>query len=277
MLRNANEMEGYAVSATDGVIGHVKDFYLDDEAWVIRYLVVDTGGWLSSRKVLVSPIAMGTPNREQKLLPASITREQVKNSPDIDTDKPVSRQHEMTYSGYYDYPYYWGGIGYWGGGMYPGLMMMPGYVGVGGLDSSSDEEQQEMARRESARHEQEDPHLRSCNAVVGYHIHASDGEIGHVSGMLIDEQTWAVRYLVVDTGNWWLGHKVLIAPQWIKSINWSDETVSVSMTCQAVKDAPGYDSQATLNRTEEDQLYKHYGQTDYWTGHPIREDAIPLV
>ena len=273
MLYNAKEMHGYAVAATDGAIGHVKDFYFDDEQWVIRYLVVDTGGWLSSRKVLVSPIAVGTPNWEQKLLPVSINREQVSNSPDIDTEKPVSRQHEMEYAGYYAYPYYWGSSGYWGSGMYPNLMMS-GYGGFGESSASAIEGQREMAQRESARHAHDDPHLRSCNAVVGYHIHASDDDIGHIAGMLIDEQTWAVRYFIVDTSNWWLGHQVLIAPQWIESVNWVDETVTVSMTRQAIKDAPVYDPQATMSRESEDRLYKHYGHVGYWTGYPIREDEI---
>jgi uncharacterized protein YrrD len=276
MLRSVKEMEGYAVGATDGAIGHVKDFYLDDEAWVIRYLVVDTGGWLSSRKVLVSPIAIGTPNRAQRVLTASISREQVRNSPDIDTDKPVSRQHEISYLSYYDYPYYWGGAGYWGGGMYPSLLM-PSYGGRGSPYASSGEGQREMERRESAQHDQEDPHLRSCNAVIGYHIHASDGEIGHVAGMLIDEQTWAVRYFVVDTSNWWLGHQVLIAPQWIDSVNWLDQTVAVSMTRQAVKDAPAYEPQAGLNREAEDRLHEHYGRAGYWTDHPVRANEISRV
>ncbi|MEO8544562.1 MAG: PRC-barrel domain-containing protein [Burkholderiaceae bacterium] len=270
MLRSAKEMEGYAVGATDGVIGHVKDFYLDDKKWVIRYLVVDTGHWLSSRKVLVSPIAVGTPDWAKKLLPVSITKDQVRKSPDIDTDQPVSRQHEQTYSGYYDYPYYWIGDGYWGGGMYPNLMV-PGYEGLGGPNANSAAGRREMARRESAQHDYEDPHLRSCNAVIGHHIHASDGDIGHVAGMLIDEQTWAVRYLVLDTSNWWLGHQVLIAPQWIEAVNWFDKTVTVSVTRQAVKDAPVYDPQAAMSREAEDRLYRHYGHAGYWTGYPIRE------
>jgi len=261
MLRSAKEMEGYAVDATDGSIGHVKDFYLDDETWVIRYLVVETGGWLSSRKVLVSPIAIGTPNPEQRLLPASISRAQVKASPDIDTDKPVSRQHEMTYSYYYDYPYYWGGASYWGGGMYPNLLM-PGYGGLGGSRTEFGEGRRAMAQRESARHEQDDLHLRSCNAVIGYHIHASDGEVGHVAGLLIDEETWAIRYFVVDTGHWWLGHTVLIAPQWIESVDWYDRTVTVSVTRQAVKDAPAYDPEAAPNQYDEDRLDKHYKPAD---------------
>ncbi len=276
MLRSAKEMEGYAVEATDGVIGHVKDFYLDDEKWVVRYLVVDTGGWLSSRKVLVSPIAMGTPNPEQRRFAASISREQVRKSPDIDTDKPVSRQHEMTYSGYYDYPYYWGGAGYWGGGMYPNLMM-PGYGVPGGSYAGSVEAQRETARRETAEHAGDDPHLRSCNAIIGYHIHASDGDIGHVAGMLIDEETWAVRYLVVDTSNWWLGHQVLIAPQWSDTVSWFDKTVAVSMTRQAVKDAPAYEPEAALSRDAEHRLHMHYGRDGYWTDHPVRDDEISRI
>ena len=123
MLRNAKHLEGFAVDASDGTIGHVKDFYFDDEAWVIRYGVVDTGGWLSGRKVLVSPMTFGTPDWSERLLPVSISREQIRNSPDIDANQPVSRQHEREFSGYYGYPYYWGGSDYWGDGMYPSLML----------------------------------------------------------------------------------------------------------------------------------------------------------
>ncbi|MEO8921879.1 MAG: PRC-barrel domain-containing protein [Caldimonas sp.] len=273
MLRSAKDIEGFAVGATDGVIGHVKDFYFDDKTWVVRYVVVDAGEWLSSRKVLISPIAIGDPDWTERLLPVSITKEQVRGSPDIDIDKPVSRQHEMQYSGYYGYPYYWGGAGYWGGGMYPNLMM-PGYGGFGSPQAIRIEEQQAIARAEAARREQGDPHLRSCNAVTRYHIHASDGAIGHVNGMLVDDQTWAVRYLIVDTSNWWLGHQVLIAPQWIKDVSWFDGSVSLDLTRQAVKDAPAYDPTASLNRREEARLYEHYGRSAYWADDVVLETEI---
>ena len=111
MLRTINDLEDYAIRATDGDIGHVKDVYFDDETWVVRYLVVDTGTWLSSRKVLLSPIAIGQPNWTDKVLPASITKDQVENSPDINTKKPVSRQQEIRLLEYYGYPYYWGNCG----------------------------------------------------------------------------------------------------------------------------------------------------------------------
>ena len=275
MLRSMNDLEGYAIRASDGTIGHVKDFYFDDAAWVIRYLVVDTGGWLSSRKVLISPIAIGRPNWAEKVLPVSITKEQVKNSPDIDTQKPVSRQHEISYLGYYGYPYYWGGAGLWGAGAYPN-MMMSGYPGLVPTPSTvQSEEQRADAQAEVMRHRDDDPHLRSCKAVMRYHIQATDGDIGHVQGLLVDEETWAIRYLVVDTSNWWLGHQVLIAPQWIENVNWPETTVSVNLTRQAVQDAPPYDSAMPLNRQEEMGVHEHYGRPGYWTDEAKRKDELP--
>lgn len=263
MLRSMNDLEDCAIRATDGSIGQVKDFYFDDKAWVIRYLVVDTGTWLSSREVLISPISIGQPDWTEKALPVSITKEQVENSPSIDTDKPVSRQHEMAYMGYYGYPYYWGGTGPWGGGMYPG-MLMTSYGGVGALPVVQPEAGQANARAETARHRDDDPHLRSCKAVEGYHIHATDGDIGHVQGFLVDEETWAIRYLIVDTSNWWLGHQVLIAPQWIQDVSWLDAKVSVNLTRQAVKNAPPYDPAVTLDRKQESGIYEHYCRPGYW-------------
>ena len=265
MLRSMKDLEQYAIGATDGPIGHVKDFYFDDDAWVIRYLVVDTGSWLSSRKVLISPMSIRQPDWIGKLLPVSITQAQVGKSPDIDTDKPVSRQHEIEYLGYYGYPYYWGGEGLWGEGMSP-YALLPLEPVVGRAEQRRDEEATARAEREHQRND--DPHLRSCQAVVGYHIHASDGEIGHVSGLLVDEATWAIRYMVVDTSNWWLGHEVLIAPQWISGLDWSDQSVSVGLTRESVKNAPPYDSTAELNRQREAGLYEHYGRSGYWDGSP---------
>ena len=261
MLRNLHDLRDYAIRATDGDIGHVKDFYLDDQAWVIRYLVVETGSWLSSREVLISPIAIGHPDRQERTLPVSITREQVRDSPDIDTDKPVSRQHENQYLGYYGYAPYWGGPGLWGAGTHPNLMM-PAFVST----PSVIQPQPDSAHIEAsaAHHYSDDTHLRSCNVVVGYHIHASDGEIGHVHGMLVDEETWAIRYLIVNTSNWWIGHQVLIAPDWIHDVSWIDGTVSVNVTRQQVKDAPPYDPSIQVDRMHEVSVYRHYGNMAYW-------------
>jgi hypothetical protein len=222
-------LEGFSIGATDGTVGKVKDFYFDDEAWVIRYAVVNTT-WLG-REVLLSPYSMGRVDWAAKTIPVTITKEQVKNSPGIDTDKPVSRQYESSYLGYYGYPYYWGGIGLWGGGDYPGTI--PADMTPSGFRG--------YLRAPSAGRD-EDAHLRSCNAVKGYHIHARDGEIGHVKGFLVDDYLWAVRYLIVNTSNWWVGHEVLISPEWIQDVSWSDSKVSIDLDRQTIKNSPEYDA-----------------------------------
>jgi uncharacterized protein YrrD len=262
MLRSVKSLEGYAVGATDGPIGQVQDFYFDDQAWVVRYVVVESGDWLASRKVLISPIAIPRERWADGMLHVSLTKKQVKDSPDIDTEKPVSRQHEMQFSSYYDYPYYWGGEGFWGGGMYPNLLM-PGYAGFGSEPRTSSEKERAGVRADVGRRSKGDPHLRSCRAVMRYHVHASDGDIGHVEGALFDDETWAVRYLIVNTSNWWLGHQVLVAPQWIQDVSWSESMVSVNMTRQQIKDAPTWQPTA-LERAEEIRLYDHYGRAGYW-------------
>ncbi len=268
MLRNQQDLEGFAIGASDGHVGHVKDLYFDDDAWVVRYLVVETGAWLASRKVLISPMSIHDPDWLGRVLPVSITMAQVKDSPDIDTDKPVSRQHEMQYLGYYAYPNYWGGAGLWGGGMTPYTMLSgwPGYVGYGYGDTSAvrREAQEAALRVEEARHRDDDLHLQSCKAVIGYHIEASDGEIGHVEGLLMDEETWAIRYIVVNTSNWWLGHQVLISPRWIKDLRWPDRTVTVDLTREAIRTAPPYDAAMTVTREFESRLHEHYGRRAYW-------------
>jgi hypothetical protein len=268
MLRSIRDLEGYAIHATDGVVGDVKDFYFDDAAWVIRYLIVDTGTWLSSRKVLISPIAIGHANTADRQLPVSITKEQVKSSPDIDTQRPVSRQQEMYFVTHYGYPQYWGETGLWGSNMYP-RMMMPEFVSTP-IIVEPRLDHPDLQAEAAAEHAQEDPHLRGINEVVSYHIHASDGEIGHVQGMLVDEETWAIRYLIIDTSNWWLGHQVLIAPEWIDKVSWADATVSVKLTQQQVKDAPPYDGTTAVDRQAELAIWAHYGHAGYWTDEPGR-------
>ena len=264
MLRTLKDLHDYAIGAVDGAIGQVKDLYVDDEAWVVRYLVVETGGWLMGRKVLISPIAIGPADWATRQLPVSITMEQVRNSPDLDTDKPVTRQHELAYSDYYGYPTYWGGMGYWGSSMYPN-MILSGYGGFGSPQAIREKAQNSGAPVEAARNAHADPHLRSCTAITGYHLHASDGEIGHICGMLIDDETWAVRYFIVDTSNWGFGHRVLVAPHWIEGVSWAEGTVSVKLARQVVKDAPAYDPDESLTRADEVRLHEYYGRTGYWT------------
>ena len=271
MLRNVNDLRGFAIHAVDGEIGEVDDFYFDDENWAIRYLIVDTGGWLSGRNVLISPYAIGVPNWDGRQLPVKLTRAQVQGSPDIDTQKPVSRQHEAHYSSYYGYPYYWGSEGLWGLGAYPGIL--PADVPA----------EHEIAASEASRGNDSawsaqpaDAHLRSCRELGGYHIHATDGDIGHVSDILVDDRSWAIRYLIVNTSNWWGGHLVLIAPDWVDDVSWADSKVSVGLTRESVKNAPAYDPSVPLDHEQEDAIYDHYGRPHYSPGKSARRTEQPL-
>jgi uncharacterized protein YrrD len=248
------DLEGYTIGATDGIIGHVKDFYFDDEAWIVRYLVVETGNWLASKRVLISPSAINEPNWSERTFPAAITQEQVKNSPGIDTDKPISRQHEMGYLDYYRYPHYWAGGDFWGDG--------PSLLGLRSEPSSHTLRSDVEANTADEQHG--DSHLSSGNEIATYDLLATDGEIGRVQGVLVDERTWAVRYLVVDTSTWWFGHQALIAPQWIRIVSWDEKQVSVSLTRDAVRTAPIYVPGSALERAEEERMYEHYGKPGYW-------------
>jgi hypothetical protein len=190
----------------------------------------------------------------------SVTKDQVKNSPGIDSHKPVSRQHELAYSAYYGYPCYWGGTGLWGGSAYPSAML-------------TDLDEDAILTRARQRHTSDDQHLRSCEAVKGYHVHASDGDIGHVEEFLVDERTWAIRYLIVNTSNWWLGHQVLVAPAWLEAVSWTYSKVTTSLTRQEVRSAPAYSSLLSLNRDDEEGIYRHYRRKGYWQDKRGREAA----
>lgn len=268
MLHDINELRGFSVEATDGPIGRVRDFYFDDQAWAIRFLVVDTGPWLKGRRVLISPIAIGNPDWSARRLPVSLSRALVRDSPDVDTSKPVSRQHEIEQFTYYGYRSYWGGPGIWRSGMFAGTLRKP----EGAANDNAFIEAQLQLHRERG----DDPHLRACDAVMRYHVHAIDGDIGHVNGLIVDDQSWVIRYLVVNTSDWWLGHDVLVATEWIDDISWLEAKVSISLSRRAVKDAPVYDPAAPLDREQERRLYRHHGRVSYWRDSDRSEaDSLP--
>jgi hypothetical protein len=269
MLRNSKDLLNFSIRATDGEIGRVKDMYFDDDAWVLRYFVVETGSWLSSRKVLVSPIAVTEPHWQGQELAVSSSMQQIEDSPSIDASKPVSRQQEEQYSGYYNFPQYWGGQGLWGEGMYP-YTVLPDAITNRPDWLERQREDEAALSAERTRHRNDDPHLRSCDAVQGYHVQATDGEIGHIAGFLVDEVTWAIRFLIVDTSNWWGGNKVLIAPTWISGVHWNSETVSVELSRDAIQASPVLDPDALLDRAWELRMRAHYSGI----GQAARDEAL---
>jgi PRC-barrel domain len=254
MLRRISTLKGLTVRAIDGEIGSVYDVYFDAQHWTVRYFVVDTGTWLSGRRVLVSPMSLRTPaDVVGDRVNVGLSKAQIEQAPSWDTDKPVSRQHEIAYSRYYDYPYYWTGPARWGVGWDP-------WMGAAPVPHPDPVEEEILAReRESA-----DVHLHSARDVIGYYVQAADDDVGHVEDFLTDDRTWAIRYIVVDTRNWLPGRKVVIAPGWIKTVSWDDSRVYVDLRRQEVEAAPEYDPNMPLERGHETRLYEHYRRSKYW-------------
>ena len=251
MLSKAKTLKGYKLDSLDGEIGKVKEFYFDDRHWTIRYLVADTGDWLTGRQVLVSPYALGAVNNESRCITVDLTKKQIEGSPSLDSAKPVSRQFEDAYYGYYGWPLYWNGPYMWGSYSYPFIMRDREKWG------------------ESTQNEKTwDPHLRSTHDVSGHHIQAADGEIGHVDDFIIDDETWAIRYLIIDTRNWWPGKKVLVSPKWIERVSWSESKVFVNLPRETIKKSPEYTEESLLTRDYETGLHRHYNRKGYWVDEP---------
>jgi len=213
MLHNIKELYGNKLAASDGDIGHVEDFYFDDKTWAVRYLVANTGTWLSGRQVLLSPHAFNRWDRDNKSLRVNLTRKQIENSPSIDLHRPVSRQYEEEYYRYYGWPTYWDGGGMWGGGEYP-VVLPP--------------TKEEIVAHQ--HHHRDDKHLRSTHAVTGYHIQAADGAIGHVTGFMVDDKSWGIRELVIETGHWYSGKEILISPSKIERVGYDESKVFVNLS-----------------------------------------------
>ncbi|MDZ4184451.1 MAG: PRC-barrel domain-containing protein [Desulfuromonadales bacterium] len=249
MLSKAKTLQGYKLDSLDGEFGEVKEFYFDDQHWTIRYLVADTGNWLSGRQVLISPHALTAASKVEKHIAVNLTRKQIEGGPALNSDKPVSHQFEEAYYDYYGWPMYWDGPHMWG--TYPFIVR-------------GDTERVKRAPGEKVW----DPNLRSTQTVTGYYIEAEDGTIGHVEDFIIDDETWAIRYMVVDTKNWWPGKKVLISPRWIDRVSWDESKVFVRLSREAVQQAPEYSNASMLTREYEEGLHGHYKRPGYWSKEP---------
>ena len=225
MLHALNDLEGFTVNASDGYIGKVKDFYFDDRTWLIRHLVAETGIWLKNRNVLLKPAAIKYLDQETKTITLDISMYEVRSGSGFDKNLVVSPQTEIDYLSYYGYSF---------------------YRGMTDIEGQDDEQKvaETFAAIDAVRRMYGDRHLRSCKEIINYNIEATDSEVGHLQGMLFDEDTWSVRYLMVNTSNWWLGHQVLIEPQMIKDISWGDARIYVDMLRQQVQDSPIFDPDA---------------------------------
>jgi hypothetical protein len=254
MLRRLQEMLGADLVGTDGHIGTLHDVFIDDETWTVRYVAVDTGLWLG-RLVLVSPIAIEWPDWQGRKLPLTLSREEIERSPDLLSRARLTRDEEREFASYYGYPQYWGGSNLWGWADRPGALNAAppsGYIPPSALDP-------DVANTDALT-----TSLYSGKDISGYHIHALDGEIGHVDDFIIDEATWSVRYLQIDTSNWIGGKTVLLATQWVQRIDPADGKLHVEVTKERIENSPEFDPATPTDRAFEERLHQHYGLPAYW-------------
>ena len=231
MLRSIKQLYGDRLGASDGEIGHVKDFYFDDLNWAIRYLVADTGTWLPGRRVLLTPHAFGSLHQDGRVLSANLTRKQIEGSPSIESHKPISRQYEEEYYRYYGWPYYWQGSSLWGMSGFP-ILELPANPLPSESASTSDWYPGEGA----------DAHLRSTQSVTGYHVEGTDGMIGQVCDFMMDTKSWVIGQVVINTGHRLSGKEVQIPTSKVERISWDESTVFVSLTKEAIAQAPACDT-----------------------------------
>ncbi|HCE46299.1 MAG TPA: photosystem reaction center subunit H [Lentisphaeria bacterium] len=249
MQQAISSMIGYKVRGTDGDLGKIKEFYFDDATWTIRYMAVETGKWLTGRRTLVSIAALEKMNWASHTFNVSLSREQVRNSPDTDIEEPISRKYELALHNHYSWSAYWGG----------GFYVIPGYetempTDMGESRMDVEEPQSNLLKL--------DPHLRSMRDVIDNRIHATDGDIGHVEDFIVDEETWCIRYLLVDTRNWLPGRRVLISPKWIKSVSWIEDKVFVDISRDAVRKSPEYDPSKLISLDYERKLLEHLSKPE---------------
>lgn len=237
-LHKLEDLSGYALQARDGEIGKINEVYFDDKSWLVRYFIVHTGAWLLGRDVLIAPRLVTGLVEKKRLLVVDLTREQVEKSPLVDTKKPVSRHYETEYYRYYGWKPYWGESELLGEPVLPKI----------------------TPHLEPIK-PPENPHLRASNEVLGYQIHARDGELGKVCDFIIDDRDWKIQYLVVETTKWFLSKKALVATVWVDSVNWANSEIAVELEREIIQSAPTYDPSQLIDRDYEVNLFAHYGKT----------------
>lgn len=252
MLRRISRLHDFAIHATDGTIGKVKNLWFDQEDWTIRYLVVSTGNWFRRNEVLVSPIFIKELSWPEHEIYVNLTREQVKNSPPIESRSPISRKQEVEFYSYYRTPNYWAGYGLWGTGMHP-----EDILALANHPKSN-------VRPGASSNAQEDVLLRTTQDVMKYRVFANRGEVGKIDDFIFDDRSWAIRYMVVAPAKLLHGRKVLLSPSWAKDISWKQKLVFVDIENSKIEDAPEFDPEEPVTPEYEERLIEHYKRPATW-------------
>ncbi|HLS85512.1 MAG TPA: PRC-barrel domain-containing protein [Burkholderiales bacterium] len=230
MLHSVKEMRGDVIVARDGEVGAVGDLYFDDERWGVRYLAVETNGWLAGRQILIPPSSIDRSRSSEQTICVTVSRDELRRSPELGGGE-VSRSHEMALARYYGFPYYWIGPELWGPAPRPVNAEAARDAG-----RSAAIEMQEHA--ESSEAGPAPSRLRSAADVVGYRLEATDGAAGHVEDVLFDDDTWSVAHLVIDTRDWLPGRKVLLSPGLVEAVDPTHRTVRVRAARREIEQAP---------------------------------------
>lgn len=257
MLHSVQNMIGFTLGAIDGEIGKVKDIYFDDKSWQLRYLVVETGNWLFGRKVLIAPVAIQDINIDSHMFLVNLTKDQVKHSPDIDTEKPFTAQDEASLNHHYSWPVNVGaGVGFVTTGMVGGVVA-PDIPFEERIAQEFNDSNENKAEASQDPHE-ERSHLRSFKEFNDYKIFAADSEFGQADDLLIDTKTWSIPFMVIEAGTWYSNKQLFTPTNGINKIDSTNATIFVDQTSTMLKESPEYDSHNPIDPDLENDLRRYY-------------------
>ncbi|PSL50806.1 PRC-barrel domain protein [Salsuginibacillus halophilus] len=252
MLFEAKKLRNFGVITSDGELGKIDDVYMDEDQWVIRYLVVNRKPLLPGGKVLVSPIAVERMDINGQTIHLNVTKEELEEAPGKEEAEPITRKKELELHHHFGYGYYWPAQGMWGSFPYPHQLR---------VEAPHHQRPQELPNEEEIK-------VRSLKEMTGdwsgYDVEGSDGDIGTIDDVIVEDDTWNIRYISVDTGRLFsTGHAVL-SSSWILHTEDEEKKVRVKMARHEVQAAPEYVPGQPLDREFEERLFDHYDQEKYW-------------
>ncbi|MDG5786492.1 PRC-barrel domain-containing protein [Evansella sp. AB-P1] len=241
----SNWLKSFSVVGNDGGFGTVDNVLFDEDKWTIRYLVVKAGLWFTNERLYISPASIEEIDIKSEMIRLNISRDQAAKAPIIG-DEPISRKQEREFSSYYQFSPYWLGGKVWGGVVLARDLL------------DFDQPVQEVEDNE------DEPKIHVANDVIGYELAAQEDTFGKIEDLLFEEESYVIRYFVVDTKKILPGKKVLISTEWISHVDWVSGRVEVTITKEQVEKSPEYLPGQPLTREIEEALFEYYDKEKYW-------------